>query len=274
MAEAFSIPGNFNVIVPKKKSVKAPAEPHGGGQRVVLQRIPGLTASGILERAFMFQCTPLNEFPVQYGWDYVDFDTIGVGYRSRPGSSQQVSVVFDTLFIDNPNYSFVVNKARPWNPLELVAELRAIGDAKTPVQLIAGQPDLWGVYYDVNMVATMRSLRSTEKDGERDARYVSVSFLEFGGVSPATISQSILSGNSHTDTSAIAVLAGSDLSAGTTLRDLSLRFYGTTTLWGVIGKASGITVAGSVDLRAYLTGLKTPPKIVVPAPALAKAAGR
>ncbi len=262
-------------LLPQPKTVKARPEPQGRGQRVVLQRINGLTAPGVLERPFLFQCTPINEFPVQSAWDYIDFDTVGDGYRSRPGSSQLVQVSFDTLFVDDPNMPFVVNKARPWNPLELVAELKAIGDARTPFQLIAGQPDLWGIYYDVNMVATLRSLRSSEQAGERDARYVTVSFYEFKGVTPAAISQALLSaGTNQNDSSAIAVLNVADLSSGTTLRDLSQRFYGTTTLWSVIAKASGISAPGSVDLVAWFASTPTPPKIVVPAPAIAKAAGR
>jgi hypothetical protein len=265
--------GNFGIKVPRPKAQKAPAEPHGQGQRVVLQRIPGLTARGILERPFLFQCPPLNEFPVQYGWDFIDFDTVGAGYRTRPGSSQLTSVSFDTLFVDEPVYAhFAINKSVPANPIELVAELRAIGDAKTPFQVVAGQPELWGVSYDVNMAATMRSLRSSEQAGERDARYVSVSFTEFPGVTPAAIAASVFQAGKQTDNSAVAVLDVNQLGAGTTLRDLSQRYYGTTTLWTVIGKASGIKVAASVDLRAHFRGTPTPPKIVVPAPAIARAA--
>lgn len=266
--------GNYDVAPPIVKHVRVPPEPHGRGQRVVMQRIPGLTAPGVLERPFMFQCPPLTEFPVQDGWDYVDFDTVGAGYRSRPGSSQLQQVQFDTLFVDDPSLPFVVNRATPCIPIEMVAELRQIGDARSPFQLVAGQPTLWGVHYDVNIAATMRSLRSAERDGEPDARYVSVSFTEFGGVTAAAISEQVFSVGRSGDSSIVATLDVAKLAAGTTLRDLSQRYYGTATLWTVIGKASGISAPGGVPLRQYFAGRHTPPKIVVPSPAIARAAGR
>lgn len=261
------------IRAPVVKAAKAPPEPRGRGLRVVMQRL-SITAPGLLERPFLFQVPPINQFAPQYGWDFQDVDTIGDGYRTRPGSKQLATISFDSLFVEDTEYNFVVNKA-PANPIALIDELKAIGDARTPFQLLVGQPDLWGVYYDVNMAATMRSLAPSEQPGEIDARYFTVSFTEFQGLSQEQLQAGLIGDLNRSGNQTIASLSISDLTPSlSTLRDLSRKYYGTTTLWTVIAKASGLSAPGSVDLRSYYATMSPKPKIVVPSVAIAKAAGK
>ena len=283
MATVFGGSSIPNTTVPPSPGPKDPPrsapEPRGTGVRVVMQRL-AITLPGILTTPYMFQVPPIEELPVQREWSFTDYDTVGAGIHTRPGSSQLKVVAFDSLFVDT-DYSFVVNRAAGWNPVAMIDELEKIGEAKTPFQLLVGQPALWGIYYDVNMAATLRSLRSSEKAGERDARYFSISFTQFRGISQADLASGAASGlpapsAGVTDTAAqsfstpgrppLAVLPISSLpKTADTLRDVSKRYYGTHVLWGVIAKASGFGIAGSVSLHDFAEGFRgTPPKVVVP----------
>lgn len=257
----------------KSRHIVYPAEPQGRGLRVVMQRL-SVTQPGLLRRPFMFQVPPLEEFPVQHGWDFVDYDTVGDGYRTRPASTQLTTVSFDSMFVDQ-DYGFVVNKSRPFNPVQMLEELKAIGDSRTPFQLIAGQPDLWGVYYDLNIAATMRSLRRSEKAGEIDARYFTISFTQFRGVSQSQLNAGLQGDLTRSGNQTIASLTIDQLPANLqTLRAISKKYYGTVTLWSVIARASGSSAPGSANLKAYYKNYSPKPKIVVPSAAIARAAGR
>jgi hypothetical protein len=50
-----------------------------------------------------------------------------------------------------------------------------------------------------------------------------------------------------------------------TLRQISKKHYGTTGLWSVIAKESGLSVAGDVDLKTRFANYIPKPKIIVPA---------
>jgi hypothetical protein len=256
--------GTRPVKRPKQKAgPKAVPEPHGRGLRVVMQRLP-VTAPGVLAQPFMFQVAPLDEYARQYGWDFTDYDTVASGYHTRPGSRQLATISFDSLFVDD-DYAFVINKQRPFNPVALADELRAIGDAQTPFQLLAGQPNLWGVYYDTNMAATMRSLRVSEKHGEPDARYFTIGFTEFRGLPASQLDAGLLGDLSRSGNRLLAVLSIPELTARTaTLRLISKKYYGTTSLWSAIAKASGLAAPGSVNLRDYYKNYHPQPKITVP----------
>ena len=79
----------------------------------------------------------------------------------------------------------VLRDQAPWvvagdrydTPLSYLDELEQILDSGRPFRLVIHQARLWG-RPDVDMAATLRSVRPSEKHGEPDARYVSVSFTE------------------------------------------------------------------------------------------------
>lgn len=270
MAEVFindgrTIGGTGNVLSPVlAKPKRARPEPSGTGIRVTMQKV-SVTADGILDTPFMFQVPPTDELPRDYAWNFTDFDTVGDGMHTKPGSPQLAVVSFDSLFVD-ADASFVVNKNTSWNPVRLIDELIEIGNKQTPFQLLAGQPSLWGLEYDVNMAVTMRSLRASEKTGERDARYFSISFTEFRGISAAELASGLKSDAARGGDRVLAVLAIKSLPPGLrTLREISKKYYGTTGLWQAIAKESGISVAGTVDLKARFASYIPQPKIVVPA---------
>lgn len=260
-----SVGGSGSVFTTKrKKAPPAPPEPHGQGLRVVMQKL-SVTANGILDQPFMFQVPPLDEFPREYQWNFQDYDTVGDGMHTRAQSRQLTTISFDSLFVDQ-DAPFVVNKKTPYNPVALIDELLTIGDSQTPFQLLAGQPDLWGVYYDVNMAVTMRSLRASEKSGERDARYFSISFTEFRGVAQSELTAGLKSDAAKSGNKVLAVLNIDALPPNLrTLRAISKKYYGTTGMWSVIAKESGLSVAGDVNLKTRYAAYIPKPKIIVPA---------
>lgn len=248
-----------------KRGKEAMPEPTGKGLRVVLQRL-SVTRKDLLEVPFLFQCPPLESFPRAYSWSFTDYDTVGAGMHSRPGSTDLATITFRSLFVEAPA-PFVVKKGTTFNPVYLAERLKALGDAKTPFQLLAGQPDLWGVFYDVNMAVTMRSLDVEERAGEPDARYFTVSFKEFRGVSPSELTAGLRSNlQTATGDKVLAILTVRNLPVGMrTFRAIAKRYYGSSAPWRLIAKASGLSVAGDVNLVARYANMIPSPKVVVPA---------
>lgn len=138
---------------------------------------PGLTSTAVLRSPFMFQCPPLDNFDEEMAFNHNDFMTAFGGERSRPAGVQLENYAFDTLFVDDiPSWSLQQDSIP--HLILVKRELRDIQNAGTPFHLIVHQLPLWG-YYDVSCLATLRSMRPSQKAGESDARYFSLSFKEY-----------------------------------------------------------------------------------------------
>lgn len=157
----------------------------GPGLRVHLSSVPGITEGGLLTTPFVFQCPPMDEFSVDYSFSHADYDTATAGQFSRPGGLQLRTTSFDTLFVDFA--SFAITEDFP--PIEdMTADLIELCETGSPFlltvahQLPPGGFSNWGLTLagpELQMYATLRTVRVTERAGEGDARYSNVSFVEY-----------------------------------------------------------------------------------------------
>lgn len=248
---------------------KAAREATGKGVVVTLQRLQSISyARDILPSPFRFQVSPLDELPQSYAWSYTDYETIGAGTHSRAGSPQLMVLEFSSVFLDR-NYGWSRGKPttnRDPHPVRLVQELRALGDSMLPFQVIVHNDALWGLDYDVNMAATLRSFRPLERAGEDDARYYSIAFTEFRGIPKNELTQGLLTEVKAGGHTYLAVYKIAHLPKGLrTMRALSKHHYKTATLWRVIAKASGFHgLSGTTNLYDHFHKKDPQRKVLVP----------
>lgn len=222
-------------------------EPTGRGMIVKLEKIAGLTPAGILDTPFTFQVPPINTFPINRSYPQTMYDTIAGEQRMRPGIVQLPTVSYDTMFTEDP-YAWTLLHGDGFlpNPIRMLAQLAKIGENQAYFWLTARTPTFYNGY-DVNWVAALTDLNSEIRDGEPEARYVTVGFTRFkeSALSTRTV------GGSSTKSAGLPVsLRADQLPAGrTTLRDLSVYYYGNSGDWKRIAKANNLDQPASVDLR-------------------------
>lgn len=236
------------------------------GLRVTLVPEPGLTPKGLLDPPFRFQVPPLEEFTIQRTYEHSEWTTIRGNTHSRPGALALATVQFQSLFVDwDPTWA-VVHMNRP-NPLALVDQLTDLQLHGRPFRLVVGSPAMWGFRPHLNMLATLRTLGSTEKAGEPDTQYADVQFSEYR--EPRRVSRRKL-GSKRGDPAPIRGRAKPKLPAvvevwpdgqaqvpgrtwvdtqPVTLHELAKWFYSAAGLWTLIARANGLTgVTGSQSL--------------------------
>lgn len=156
------------------------------GLRVRIEPVPGITDGKLLHGdGFYFQCPPLEEFTIEYAADHLDYTTAASGQYSRPGGQQLRVVTFDTLFVD---YAWWTVVTRPIEIEDLTHRLVKICESGTPFLLTAAHAmpphgyDTWSETLtgpELQMMATLRTLKVSEKAGEGDARYLNVAFTQY-----------------------------------------------------------------------------------------------
>lgn len=126
---------------------------------------------------------------VEYSHAHSDYETVTDGQYSRPGGVQLRTVSFDTLFVDWGAYT--INYREDEEPPEvewLTSRLVGLVESGSPFLLTAAHAfpsggfqnwDLTEAGPEVQMPATLRTVRVAEKAGEGDARYVNVAFTEY-----------------------------------------------------------------------------------------------
>lgn len=156
------------------------------GLRVRIQPVPGLTNGKLMHaNGFFFQCPPLEEFTSEYAGAHSDYDTSASGQFSRPGGKQLRIASFDTLFVDFARWAVI---KKPIEIEQLTKQLIKLCESCEPFLLTVAHSlpphgyDTWGKTLagpELQMLATLRTLKVSEKAGEGDARYVNVSFTEY-----------------------------------------------------------------------------------------------
>ena len=111
------------------------------------------------------------------------------------------------------------------NPIHLSKELRQIMNSETPFRLLVGQPRLWD-RWDIEILATIRSLHVEERAGEVDARYFDISFTEWREPKLGRRKKGSRFPLKH------------DVKPGDTLHKLSKKYYGGYGGWRHIRKAN------------------------------------
>lgn len=251
------------------------------GKRVLLTPVKGLTKANLFGEAFRFQMPPSGDLQTTFAVNYTDYDTIGGKQLSRSGATQLQALSLSTLALDydvswashhqgfpsgppTQTYSDISGGAGqtfaaqgfiegenvdpPPSPIQVRNMLVMIAEAKTPFQLEVSQP---GVYEhpDVYMLATLRSVQSTEKAGEPDARYFDLSFVEY--VRPALLDRDAKGKSKapqyHPKLPLNVTVSKKAIRAGdghrfhydqTNLADLARAYYGSTAKWRTIVQAN------------------------------------
>lgn len=160
--------------------------PRREGLRVKLDPIPGVTPKKLMPRnGFYFQCPPLDEFGTEYAFSHTDYDTPVKGQFSRKGGRQLRIATFDTLVVDQGLFTIIQRDIHIEDFNERLVKICERGDPF--VLTVAHQMpphgyDTWGQTLagpELQMEATLRSVKIAEKAGEGDARYLNVSFVEY-----------------------------------------------------------------------------------------------
>lgn len=261
----------------------------GDGLRVFLEPIPGQSARGILDTAgLLFQCPPLDEFSVDYAHSHTDYETLD-NQHSKKGVPQLRTASFSTLVVDYGLY--VVNDDAP--EIEVVTDtLLKLTEAGDPFLLTVAHAlpprgyANWSLTLagpELQMPATLRTLKVTEKAGEGDARYLDVAFSEYrdpvqsrsalgkrraGGRSFPTTARLFADGTCR-DEAGNAI--GAPPQRPVTLYELARYFYGDSGAAADIQRANGLGSWGRSDAlilapRYKRLGGRTPAKIAIPKP--------
>lgn len=205
-------------------------QPFGEGLKVRLARVDGLTEEDVLPYPFYFQVPPLEEFSIEGTAAWSDYDTLRLGQRSRPGGEQLRTVTFGSLFVDWDAPWMVWHPGEGgWDAGELTKELFDIMDACTPFELFVHYVDLRD-RPEFHHLASLRSVRSVERAGEPDAKYVDVQFVEYERMRLRRNSRDRTPEKDRKHT----------LRSTDTLRGIALRYYGEGMAWRRIASANGI----------------------------------
>jgi hypothetical protein len=219
----------------------------GPGMRVRLETIPGFTARRLRRvLPFHFQAPPLDQFEWGGGFNWQDYDTVTAGQFSQPQSRMLRTFSFQTIFTD-VKYPWTLRKEQGYtpNPMTLTRRLMQIAEAGTPIRFTCGQPVLWEIN-DLDLAVTLREVRPVEKSGEIDARYVTLTFVEFRHPRLPRFGSAAPPGKKLPATLLVRTLP----MGRRTLYALAKFYYGSQSLWRRIAKANGMTnLSPTVDLR-------------------------
>jgi hypothetical protein len=256
MAEHFVIPKAINPLIPRLP--RPHGEVTGKGLIVRLERIVGVTKAGVLNEPFTFQVPPLNVFPINRSYPKNSWDTIGHEQRSREGVVQLQTISYDTVFTDDPwEWTLLHGNGYIPDPLAMLRVLDNLGRSQQPFWLTARNPTFRSGY-DVNMAAHLVNLNSEIRDGEPDARYISVGFQEFRDSSLQT--RSLPGGGGRSAKLPVKLRADQIPVGRQTLYALATFYYGSASEWRRIAKANALKVNPSHDLRKLGTRKITIPR--------------
>ena len=250
--------GSTASFIPRRKKERPHARYGKRGIYVVMSPIKGLTPSGVFpgEKAFAFQCPPMNQFGEDGSVNFDDYDTVGKEQHSQGLSRALRTVAFDTIFCDyEPEFALAHDGSGVYPAQRALKDLCAIRDARSPFHLVAHQSN-YQSDFEVDYAATLRSVSWNMQ--EPDAYYVSVSFTEF---STPDI-QEFIAGSRHHPHLPASLPVARIPSNRNTLAKIAKFYYGDPSKWRVVAAANGMSkLAPSVVIGPTVTKRK---QIVVP----------
>jgi hypothetical protein len=198
-----------------------------------------------LSRVLHFQMPPLDSFTIDAAADWEDYSTLRLGERSRPNGPRLRTYSFQTLFLEDEQTvsRFVqATNASGVQPELATRQLMLVMEALLPLRLTVAER---GLRPEVDDVVTLRSVRAEHRAGEPGTRYVDVQFTRyealdqlFGGRQPPA---AVTDGKSSSANPAELDSKGRcKVKPGESLRDVSVRLYGTSTQWKTLKKINGI----------------------------------
>lgn len=233
-------------------SVAADTGP-SAGTRVRLLPEAGKTLG--LPAPFLFQLPPLEEVEVTWEEQHTEYDTVSANQFSRHGGSALASVSFQTAVVYDETGYF--GGFQDWvDPIEVKTMLLKQMRTGTPIRLTLGQTDMWEGRYDLNMLATLRSLGYANRSGEPETRYLNLAFREWRDprvgtkLLPKKKKKGKARGPKKTKKKG---RDGGTIPSGLTLYDVAREEYGSPMLWRAIAIASGLRNIGpSEELRSRM----------------------
>lgn len=235
-----------------------PAEAIAHGLIVKLTRVEGLTPKGILTQPFVFQAAPLGTLPISRSYSQTTYDTVGGKQQARPGVVQLRSTTFQTIFTDDPwDWTQLHGSGFVPDPIQMLQTLEDIGEANAYFKLTVRNPAMRD-RNDISWLAALTGLNSEERDGEPDARYVTVDFLEYRKTSITTKKRP--GGGSRSSKLPVKLTCKNLPASRNTLRELAVYYYGAASEWRRIAKANKLKVAPTYDLHKLGSRKITIPK--------------
>ena len=148
------------------------------GLRVTLSRFKA-TRKNVLNQPLNFQMPPLDEFAWNQAAEHQDFQTLANGQFSRSAGRSLLTFELRTLVVDYQPRWAAWHRARPNapHPQQVAQLLKHIVQLGTPIMFTA-RSGLWESP-DLRLPVTLRSVQSSERAGEVDARYFDLSFVEW-----------------------------------------------------------------------------------------------
>ena len=162
----------------------------------MIRFLPLVGARNTIEADYKFQCAPLEEFGYESSYDFTNFVTISGGEFDRRYGRKLRTLSFDTLLTDEDGASWATSLSdlgevgsTPTSN-DLVASLLAIADEGQVFEMLVSSVALWELMgaaeaisqfesgTRLQMYATVRSVRVTEKAGEPGTKYLSVQCVE------------------------------------------------------------------------------------------------
>lgn len=171
-------------MIPQPAAPASAPPPHRWGPKeglfVKMEPLPNLTPDGIFpgNRAFHFQCPPLETFGEAGDFNFQDYDTVGGGQHSQRIGRQLKTVQFNTIFVDwDPHWALAGDGSGTYPAQKAVHHLCHIRDQGAPFHLTAFRAAEGD--YEVDYPATLRHVDWTLQAGENDAYYVACQFSEW-----------------------------------------------------------------------------------------------
>jgi hypothetical protein len=211
------------------------------GIKVMLKAQKGITPKNRLAVPMRFQCPPTGEFSREWAHEWSKFSTLRLGQRSRPMGRPLKTWAISTLLLDGPasdDADFVIWEDPNSDPQRFIAELATlVGDVEelekpepVPFRLTMTQMGLWPGVWLVNSIATLTSVRATQRPGEIGVEYLDLTFDEYDQLE---VDRKLRA--DERDQARTHRLRSDD-----TLHELSKRYYRSASFWREIAKANGI----------------------------------
>lgn len=253
----------------------------GDGLRVRLAKIRGQTPPRLLQRPFYFPAV-LGSFEISEEFLHVEYDTINAGRFSQPAHAEIGTTAAqratrpgldDARFLQSMDLQVMV---MDWDAPFLVEKgvtRKQMHDAIYPL-FRSGKPFELTATLDfherpeVRMFATMRNVRRTLREGERDTRYYDISISAWRN--PSIDRRSLSGGSGRAN---VKLPARHKLRAHDTLHKLSYEYYGNYEGWRQIAARNGVRGIGQSYELVKSKRFKVGSIIVIPAVDFVRPAG-
>jgi nucleoid-associated protein YgaU len=236
------------------------------GFTAILSPLDGITPKALFPDGMIVLPCVLNDIDVAEEADIRDYSTVGAGdftqSAGKKTSRKLQSVSLETM-LTAAKHPFIYDTNEPVDVTEL--RVRRVLRGRAPFQLGVRSIGRYG-FPEVDFPATMRSLSRSRKAGSPEVLWLTMAFMEWRD--PSGVERAKGSTLSKVGSKLPLV---ETVKAGDTLESLSMKHYGTYSLWRVIAKANGLKGAtASTALLPLIKRIRIPVRPTRPKPAAKK----